>query len=142
MMFKKIYNMKELQKEKGLYYPYIMQLLGAPVIKGHLLCLTNIPYLYNNQIEQIFNTLIGIYIPNKNDKHDYSNKMFKKISISEFKDSVIWAIADLFYGGCDPDDFNEEEVFGFFDKEIKIRINSTYPYEYATKKKYEDILIA
>lgn len=142
MMFKKISNMEELQKEKGLYYPYIMQLLGAPVVKGHLLCQTNLTYLYSEQIEHLFNTLIGIYIPNKSDKQDYSNKLFKKVSVSEFKDSMVWAIADLFYGGCDPEDFNEEEAFGFFDKEIKILASSKYPYEWTTQKKYKDILVA
>ena len=133
--------MEELQKEKGLYYPYIMQILGCPVINGVLICNTSLKYLYNDHLAGVLEILSNIYIVNKNDKEDCSNKLFKKISVKEFKDSVVWAISDLFYGGCEPEDFDEEKVFKFLDDEEKIYLGNTWDGEWVTRKKYKDILV-
>ena len=58
------------------------------------------------------------------DKVTYNFYIQDEISKSEFKQSVIYALSDLFCDGCDPEDINEEEMFGFFEKE-----------------KYKDILV-
>ena len=128
-MFSKIKNMKEIQSEKGLYYPYIMQELGCPVINGELIYDTHLKYFYSKYVVGLFDGLISIYYPHKSEDgsinyNDTSDKVFEKISKSEFKQSVIYALSDLFCDGCDPEDINEEEMFGFFEKE-----------------KYKDILI-
>ena len=91
MEFKRIKNIKDLQKENGIYYPYIMQILGAPVINGVLICDTDLKCFYNYLIQGIAEIIITIPI-------------FKKLDKEEFKRSMMCAIADLFCGGYDPED--------------------------------------
>lgn len=142
-MYAHIDNLKELQEENGLYYPFIMQILGAPVIAGKLIPTTDLKYLYDNYIEGVFQILANSYIVNKNNEDDHSHKLFKKISIQEFKTSTINALADLFYGGCEPENFDEDKTFEFLNKEEHIRKNpdDIFSREYITRKKYASILI-
>lgn len=91
-----INNMKELQKEKGIYYPYIMQILEAPVINGVLICETPLRYFRNSDIEGVAERLSMI-------------RGFEKLNKEEFRHSMMWAIADLFCGGCEPEDIGDED---------------------------------
>ena len=142
--FKKINNVKELIKEKGRYYPYIMQELGCPVISGVLIPEPSIKYMYANHIEGIFQTLLGIcrlhIFPDGT--RDYSDKVFPTISKKEFIESMTWAIADCFYDGCDPEDFDEDKVFAFLDKEERYKLNpdDNWSNEYGIRKKYGAVL--
>ena len=142
MYFSKINDIKELQKEKGLYYPYIMQILGAPVINGSLICATDLKYFYSMYTAGVFEILAGMYIPNKEDEKDHSNKVFKKISIAGFKISFLNAVSDLFCGGCEPEDFDEDKFFGFFDKEEQVLVDKNNPFgKTVTRKKYGEYLV-
>lgn len=140
--FKRIRNIRELQSEKGLYYPYLMQIMGCPVIQGVLIPETSLKYLYANHVEGIFQTLLDIYTTNPEDPEDHSNKLFPVISKSEFVHSMTWAIADCFYDGCDPEDFDEEKIFSFFNKEERYRVNPEDNWNpiYDTKLKYVEVL--
>lgn len=139
--FCKVNNMRELQKEKGLYYPYIMQILGAPIINGEIICETDMKYLYSQYIAGVFEILAGIYVHNKDDKNDHSNKVFPKISKKEFKHSILYAISDLFYGGCEPENLDEDKVFAFFDKEESIPEDPKNPFsKRITIKKYRNLI--
>ena len=140
--FKWIKNHKELVEEKGRYYPYIMQIMGCPVIQGVLIPKTSLPYLYKEYIEGIFQTVMGICRPKKlvDGTTDYSDKVFPTISKSEFIHSMIWAIADCFFDGCDLD---EEQTFAFFDKEERYPLNPNdyWNTEYGMRKLYGKVLV-
>ena len=142
--FKHINNYKELIEEKGRYYPYIMQIMGCPVINGVLIPETSLKYLYKEHIEGVFQTVMGICRPKTlpDDTIDYSDKVFPTISREEFIHSMTWAIADCFFDGCDPEDFDEEKAFAFLDKEVRYKLNpdDNWSNEYGIRKKYGAVL--
>ena len=108
-MFKYIKNLRDLQKEKGLYYPYIMQMMGAPVVNGALICDTSLKHFYDYLIPCIAETLKNMY------NIRTGERLFNELNKGEFKDSMIYAISDLFCGGCEPEDMDEEQLFAFLD---------------------------
>lgn len=139
--FSKIINQKELQEEKGIYYPYLMQILGCPVVHGVLIPKTSLKYLYNDYLEGIFDTLIGIInIKTK-------EKLFPKVVREDFIFSMTWALADCFNGGCDLEDFDEDKAFAFLDKTEKVYVGNNDYWERSKNKnwiempKYRDVLI-
>ena len=140
--YKKINNIKELQEEKGLYYPYLMQMMGCPVINGVLIPETSLKYMYANHIEGLFQILIDIYHPNPDDDKDYSNKVFPVISKPEFIHSMEYVIADCFYDGCDPENWDEEKLFSFFNREERYCVNPEDHWNpiYETRLKYVNVL--
>ena len=140
---KKIINQKELEEEKGKYYPYIMQIMGAPVLNGNLVPVTDLKRFPVHLIEGVFQTLIGVCHPHKleDGSTDYSDKIFPKISKEEFKFSMVWAISDLFFGGCEPEDFDEDKAFEFFEREEKyMKPEDDFKWT-GVRKTYGDILV-
>ena len=55
---------------------------------------------------------------------------------------MTWAIADCFYDGCDPEDFDEEKIFSFFNKKERYCVNPEDKWNpiYDTKLKYAEVL--
>ena len=113
-------NISKLRKEKGFYYPDILiKVFGCPVENGSLLPSTTLNYIYSSSITSIFSTVavIGYQYNNKKDELYGRNRktLLKNIDIDEFLFSLEYALADLFYGGCDPDNFDKDA----YKKEIE-----------------------
>jgi len=114
MLYKKIDNIKELKEEKGIYYAYLMQIMGCPVIDGVLIPETDMKYFYNQLIPGIFETLAGTQM-----EGGLNSKMIaaRKISKEQFIWSMYNTLADCFYDGCDLEDFDEDIAFAFLNSE-------------------------
>lgn len=125
-MYQEIQNEAELQKECGIYYPYIMQELGCPVINGRLIKQTSLKYLYAHQAEGIYQILSSIHLipkrdfPVNRDDFDKYPLKFPEIDPEEFEWSFINAVADCFYDGCEPEDYSREDIFGFLYEEKEV----------------------
>ena len=116
--YHKINNANELVQEKGRYYPYLMQSMGCPVINGTLIPTPSIKYLYPSHIEGLMHGLLNICRVKigSDGVKDYSDRLFPVIHKQEFIDSMMWAVADCFYDGCEPDAYDEEKVSAFLNK--------------------------
>lgn len=111
----RVKNTQVIQQEKGEYYPYIMQILGCPVIEGIIIPIPSMKYLYSGQIAGIFEVLLGICRVNSENPSDYSDKVFPKISKREFVFSMENALSDCFFDGCDLEDYDRDKTFQFFN---------------------------
>lgn len=114
MLYEKINNSKDLKEEKGIYYPYLMQIMGCPVIDGVLISETDMKYFYNELIPGLFEILAGA-----KREGGFNSKMtaVRKISKEQFRWSMYNTLADCFYDGCDLEDFDEDAAFAFLDSE-------------------------
>lgn len=122
--FTDIENIEELKKEHGTYYPYILKILGCPVVNGYLIEELPSKYLYTTHIEGVFQSLLSINIPHKLEDGtiDYSDKVFKKISKKDFKSSMYSALCICFNDGLDIEDYDEDKIFAFLDNDKYIDV--------------------
>jgi len=86
-----------MKYEKGKYYKIILKIIGCSII-GDTTINNGVRYMYNNQIEEIYDTIPqyfeDIHIVDKN----------------EFIFSMRWVLADVFSNGCEV-----EEPEGMFE---------------------------
>lgn len=114
MPYKRINNEEELQEEKGCYYPYLMQLMGCPVIDGVLIPETDIKYFYNQLIPGLFEAVAGAY---REGGLNARMRFNRKVSKDQFIWSMYNTLADCFNNGCDLEDFDQDAAFAFLDSD-------------------------
>jgi len=92
-----------MKYEKGKYYRIIFKIIGCSII-GDTAINNGVRYMYNNQIEEIYET-----IP----------RYFEDIHIidkEEFIFSMRWVLADVFGNGCEAEE--SEGMFDFLKEEL------------------------